>query len=308
MRDFKILITGGAGFIGSHLAARLAPHNKVVVLDDLSSGSRQNLKGIPVKFVKGSIMNKELVFRAAKGMDYVFHLAAVAAVQNSVVDPEHCFKVNILGSMNVINACVSTKVRKFFFSSSAAVYGDSPGLPKTETTLPVPMSPYAASKLAVEHQSIVNYQLYGLRFACLRLFNVYGPRQDPASPYSGVISKFMEAAISGKPLTIFGDGRQTRDFIYVDDVVSAFIAGAKSQNVGVFNIAGGESVTINQIARQLVELAASKSKIEREPYRPGDIRHSLASIEKAMHGLAWSPRVGMKEGLTETLKWFRGAK
>ncbi len=304
MRNYKILITGGAGFIGSHLAAKFAAHNEVTVLDDLSSGSKENLKGIPVKFVNGSILDKKLVNKVCKGMDYVFHLAAVASVQVSIADPEHCFKVNILGTMNVINACVETKVRKFLFSSSAAVYGDSPVLPKKEITLPVPMSPYAASKLMVEHQCIVNYQLYGLRFTCLRLFNVYGPKQDPHSPYSGAISIFMEKAKRNENITIFGDGNQTRDFVFVEDVVRALEIAAKSTTNGIFNIAGGKTVTVNHLASQIVELAKSKSKIIYEPYRPGDILHSFASVRKAKISLGWEPKVSVRQGLKKTIEWF----
>jgi len=302
MRGKTILITGGAGFIGSHLASHFSTHNMVTVLDDLSSGSRDNLKGLELKFVRGSILNRRLVKRLCKGADFVFHLAAMASVQSSIADPERCFRVNVGGSLNLLKAAVEGKVKKFIFSSSAAVYGESPELPKRETMLPVPISPYAASKLAVEHQCIVYNRLYGLPFVCLRLFNVYGPKQDPKSQYSGVISKFIAAALARQQLIVFGDGLQTRDFVYVGDVVNSFEAAIRDGN-GIFNIASGATTTINSLASVLVRITHSSSIIIHKPCKPGDIMHSRASIRKAVSKLKWLPRMQLARGLAETVAW-----
>ena len=305
MKGKKILITGGAGFIGSHLAARLAEENDVVVLDDLSSGTKDNLKGLPVMFVKGSILNKKLVEDLTKGCSYVFHLAAMASVQDSVEFPEKCFQVNIVGSNIVMDASVKHNVKKVVFCSSAAIYGDDPRLPKTEMMIPLPISPYAASKLAIEQQCIVNHKLHNLEFACLRLFNVFGPKQNPKSPYSSVISKFMFSALNNETLLIYGDGSQTRDFIFVDDVVNAIIKATDSPKSGMFNIASSKRITVKGLANMIVGLADSESRIELKPAREGDIKHSWASTKKARALLNWNPIFSMQEGLAKTINWFK---
>lgn len=301
MRSRKILITGGAGFIGSHLAAALAPNNEVVVLDDLSSGSLENIRGLKLKFVKGSVLNKGLVARLSRQAELVFHLAAMPSVAESVKNPELCYRINVMGSLNVLLSC--SRAKKFIFTSSAAVYGDCKRLPLKEQALPCPLSPYAASKLAVEQLCLVHQRIKGLPTVCLRLFNVYGPGQNPANDYSGVISKFIAAALCSQPLTVFGDGTQTRDFVFVGDVVEALIAAAETGATGVFNIAGGTPTSVRALASTIIKITNSKSGIRFQPSRQGDILHSLASVEKARRALGWRARVGMEEGLKQTLAW-----
>jgi UDP-glucose 4-epimerase len=301
MKGKNILITGGAGFIGSHLAALLEQCNRVTVLDDLSNGFRHNLKGLNLRFVEGSITNKALVARLCKGQEFVFHLAAMTSVQESIENPGKCYAVNIRGSFNVLEACRRAKTRKLLFASSAAVYGDAPGLPKKEHMHTLPLSPYAVSKAAVEQQAIMMHRLHSLDFACLRLFNVYGPRQDPSSAYSGVISRFLAAAAAAGPVTIFGDGQQTRDFVYVEDVAKAFLKAALAPASGIFNIACNSMVSIKELLGFIMHISGRDSNPVFMPERPGDIRHSYADISKARGLLSWTPEVKLLEGLRATL-------
>ncbi|MBW2988090.1 NAD-dependent epimerase/dehydratase family protein, partial [Candidatus Woesearchaeota archaeon] len=208
-------------------------------------------------------------------------------------------------TLSILDSCVKHGIKKFVFTSSAAVYGNSPKLPKREDMLPMPISPYAASKLGVEHACIVYNYLYRLNFVCLRVFNVYGPRQDPSNQYSGVISKFMQAALSNKPLIIYGDGTQTRDFVYVVDVVDALQRAATARVNGVFNIATGNATPIQRLAKLVIKLTGSKSSIKHLPRREGDVRASRASIAKAKRLLGWKPKIGLEQGLGYTIEWFK---
>jgi len=307
MRGKNILITGGAGFIGSHLVARFAKANKLTVLDDLSTGHMSNLKGQNLRFVKGSVTNKALVDRLCKGIDFVFHLAAKTSVPESIAAPQKFFDVNVTGSMNVLNSCAKHHVKKFLFASSAAVYGDAPGLPKQESMHTLPLSPYASSKAIIEQQALMMHKLNSLSFACLRLFNVYGPRQDPGSQYSGVISRFMYAASHSEPFEVYGDGNQTRDFVFVEDVALAFEKAAISHANGMFNIGCNSKVSINQLLSMIQQLAHSDSRVNYHESRPGDIRHSLADISKAKALLGWEPQTPIWEGLSATFEWFSKA-
>jgi len=302
----KLAITGGAGFIGSNLAEALAEENEVVVLDDLSTGKLGNLAGIKAKLVKGSITDLELLKRTFEDVDCVFHLAAVASVQKSVEDPIRTNQVNIYGTLNVLLAARDAGVKRVVFASSSAVYGDDPQLPKREDMMPKPCSPYAVAKLAGEQYSKVFEELYGLEATSLRFFNVFGPKQDPSSEYSGVISRFIAAALNGRKPTIFGDGEQTRDFVYVADVVRALILAESSSKTGIFNVARGENVSLNRLLRMIARDAGIEAAARYGPPRPGDIMHSLADITKAQ-AIGYSPRWSIEEGLRETVRWF-GAK
>jgi UDP-glucose 4-epimerase len=299
----KFVITGGAGFIGSHLAEALAKENKVTVIDDLSAGKLENLAGLDVEFQKGSITDFEHLRHSFQGADCVFHLAAIASVKKSVEDPLQTNAVGIDGTLKVLLAARDAGVRRVVLASSAAVYGSLEKLPKKESMTPEPMSPYAVSKLAGEHYARVFQELYGLDTVSLRYFNVFGPRQDPSSEYSGVISRFISALLQGGQPVIFGDGEQTRDFVYVADVVKANILASRS-STGVFNIAGGKSISLNALAKTIGKILGREVTPRYEAPRTGDIRHSLADISCA-ESLGYSPEYSIEEGLTETISWYR---
>ena len=299
----KFVITGGAGFIGSHLADALSKENDVLVIDDLSAGKLENLVGLDVKFHKGCITDTELLRQSFQGADCVFHQAAIASVKKSVEDPLQTNAVGIEGTLKVLLAARDAGVRRVVLASSAAVYGFSPNLPKTEAMTPEPMSPYAVSKLAGEHYSKVFQELYGLQTVSLRYFNVFGPRQDPSSEYSGVISRFISILLQGGQPVIYGDGEQTRDFVYVADVVKANIL-ASCGNTGVFNIACGKSISLNALAEMIGNILGRQVKPRYEAPRTGDITHSLADISRAK-SLGYSPDYSIEEGLKETIEWYR---
>jgi UDP-glucose 4-epimerase len=302
----KVIVTGGAGFIGSHLDERLVELGyQVVIIDDLSSGKMENmdkvLSGKKAEFVQGSITDLSLLKRLFKGADYVFHLAAVTSVPRSIDNPRASHEVNVNGTLNVLLAARDNSVRKLVLASSAAVYGDTPTLPQKEDMIPRPLSPYAVGKLVGEYYCQVFTRIYSLPTVCLRYFNVYGPRQDVNSPYAAAIPKFIMEVRRGNAPVIFGDGEQTRDFAFVKDVIEANILAARSDITGIFNIGGGESVTINRLAALIVELVGSKVKpIHREP-RPGDIKYSLADISQAS-AFGFRPEYNLKNGLVETIK------
>jgi UDP-glucose 4-epimerase len=306
------LVTGGAGFIGSHLAeALVAGGCRVTVLDDLSSGKESNLAPVAgrIHFVRGSICDRGIVEKAAAGCEVVFHLAAVVSVPKTVDDPLGSAAVNETGSLNVLDAARAAKARRVVFASSSAVYGDDPTLPKREDMPPKPLTPYAVQKLAVEYYLRVYQLLYGLETVGLRFFNVFGPRQDPSSPYSGVISIFMNRALSGELPVIYGDGRQSRDFVFVGDVVQALISAAESPSAPgkVFNVGAGRSTTISGLWKLIAAMAGSWVTPVHQPPRPGDIPHSLSAIDSAGAGLGFVPRVGLESGLGVTLDWYRGS-
>jgi UDP-glucose 4-epimerase len=298
----KFIITGGAGFIGSNLAEALAKNNDVTVIDDLSAGKPENLAGLDVKFVKGSITNLDLLNQSFQGADCVFHQAAIASVKKSIDDPIRTNEVGISGTLNVLLAARDAGVRRVILASSAAVYGSSPQLPKTETMPPEPISPYAVTKLAGELYAKNFQELYGLQTVSLRYFNVFGPKQDPSSEYSGVISRFISALLSGNQPTIYGDGMQTRDFVYVKDVVKANILASHSAT-GVYNIASGKSTSLNTLVATIANIIGVEPHPLYAAPRPGDIRHSLADISRA-RSLGYSPDYDLEEALRETIRWF----
>ena len=296
-----VLITGGAGFIGSHLAAHFCGRATVRVLDNFRSGARRNLEGLPVEIIEGDILDATALQAAVQGVDYVFHLAAMVSVPESTGQPLECERINGLGTLNVLEAAAAAGVKKVFFASSAAVYGDNPEVPKTESMLPEPRSPYGITKLMGEHYCRFYTDSGKVPAVCLRFFNVFGPRQDPHSAYAAAVPAFLEKARAHVPLTIYGDGGQTRDFISVRDIVSAIAHVTLTPGItGVFNAGCGSAVTINDLAGRIVSAANSRSEIVHAPPRAGDIRHSTASIAK-LQATGWNPAVSLAEGLQEML-------
>jgi nucleoside-diphosphate-sugar epimerase len=310
--DFsEILVTGGAGFIGSHIVDRLLDEGfKVRVLDNLSTGEKKNLAQHQNKksfqFIEGDIRNFDLVKKTVKGVDAVIHEAALVSVTRSVENPLLSNEVNITGTVNLLKACVDAHVKRFLYASSCAVYGDTETLPNHENLAPKPLSPYAVDKLAAENYAKVFHNVYGLETVSLRYFNVYGPRQK-YGPYSGVISIFINRLLKNKPPIIYGDGKQTRDFINVKDVVEAnMLALSKRKAVGeVFNISTGEATTINKLTETIQKIMdkTSLKPVHAEP-RPGDIKHSYGDISKARRNLEYEPRVQLEKGLSELVKSY----
>jgi len=296
----KILITGGAGFIGSHLAASLCPRASVRVLDNFRTGRRENLAGLPVELIEGSILDRTLVAEAMRGVDYVFHLAALVSVPESVAEPQACVELNVLGLWNVLRAAEQARVKKLCFASSAAVYGNQPQVPKQEQMTPDPRSPYAVTKLDGEYYCRQLAETGRLPTVALRFFNVFGPRQNPAGPYGAAVPIFFREAAAGRPIVIYGDGGQTRDFVYVQDIVDALVfVTERSELTGVFNAGYGGQITVLELARRIVELTGSPSPIAFAPERPGDVRHSRASIER-LQAAGWRPRGSLTQGLAQT--------
>ncbi len=309
----KALVTGGAGFIGSHLVeALVSAGSRVAVLDNLSSGSFSNLEPVKdrIEFHENDIRQLTVLSKAAQGCDVIFHLAAVVAVQQTINDPVESAMVNDIGTINVLEAARRNNVRRFVLASSCAVYGDDPRLPKEETMTPLPTSPYAVHKLTAEHQARIYSELFGLKTASLRFFNVFGPRQDPSSPYSGVISIFMTRAIANQAPLIYGDGSQSRDFVYVKDVVKALILAAGSNDSAgkVLNIGTGSNVTINRLWELIASQTGHQLVPEYAPARAGDILHSVAAINLAESVLKFKPEFSLEQGLAATLEWYRGQK
>ena len=311
-----MVVTGGAGFIGSNLAQELARRAcQVTILDDMSTGRLENIADLinstnsitqqtqraqRVKFVQGSITELALLQEVFQGADLIFHLAAIPSVPRSIADPQACHAANTTGTLNVLLAARDNGIKKVVYASSSSVYGDTPSLPKREDMPPNPQSPYAVSKLAGEYYCCVFQQVYGLPTVCLRYFNVYGPRQDPNSGYAAVIPRFIKRISEGNPPVIFGDGKQTRDFTYITDVVEASILAAESSATGIFNIGKGERTTINQLAELTVRLMGGNVEPIHEEPRPGDVRHSLADISKA-RGFHYDPKHDLEQGLEETI-------
>ncbi len=306
----KALVTGGAGFIGSHLVESLTSSGcQVTVLDNLSTGHMANLKHIEGKFVfhREDIRDPKALLAAAENCDVIFHLAAVVSVPLTIENPVDTAAVNDKGSLLVLEAARKQEVKRVVFSSSCAIYGDEPQMPKREDMSPKPMSPYAVQKLAAEYFTNVYYDLYGLETAVLRYFNVYGPRQDPSSPYSGVISIFMTKALRDEAAVIYGDGNQSRDFIYVADVVKANLLAATAQGAcgQVINIGAGRSVRINALWHAICALSGRRLAPTYAPKRPGDIVESLAATERAKKLLGFECDVSFEKGLETTFKWYR---
>ena len=300
----RVLVTGGAGFIGSHLVEHFQGKAAVRVLDNLRSGHRRNLQGFQVEFIEGSILDDALLARAMAGVDVVFHLAAMISVPESMDKPIECVEINTIGTLKVLEAAARAGVKKLCLSTSAAVYGDNPIVPKRETMLPEPKSPYAETKLSGEYYCGIYTRAGRLDTACLRYFNVFGPRQDPKSQYAAAVPIFVSKALRQEPITIFGDGEQTRDFIYVKDVVAAnaFFA-LESPATGVFNVAYGGRITINDLARRIIELTGSRSEIVHLPERAGDVKHSSAAIDN-LTAAGFRPVADFDRGLAETIAFF----
>lgn len=309
----RALVTGGAGFIGSHLVDALLENGcDVVVVDNLSTGHLKNLQHVydDIDFRKGDIRDLETMKTSAVGCDVIFHLAAVVSVPQTVTDPIHSARVNDLGSLNVLESARLQGIKRVVLSSSCAVYGDDPEIPKHENMPPGPQSPYAVQKLTNELNARLYAELYGLETVCLRYFNVFGPRQDPSSPYSGVISIFMTRAVAQDAPIIYGDGRQFRDFVYVKDVVRANLLAVASQNSGgaVFNIGTGKHVRINQLWELIGAMAGTILSPVYEDARSGDIIESVADIQKAISKLGFKPKYTFQEGLQKTFNWYCGGK
>lgn len=306
----KYLVTGGAGFIGSNIAETLVAHGEFVrVLDNLSTGKLQNLAKFEDKIesIEGDIRDLETVRKAVDGMDYVLHQAALPSVPRSIEDPITTNAVNISGTLNVLVAARDAKVKRLVYAASSSAYGDTPTLPKREDMHANPISPYGISKYVGEQYCQLFTELYGLETVCLRYFNIFGPRQDPHSPYSGVISIFMKAFLNDVPPKIDGDGEQSRDFTYVANAVKANLLACRAEGAAgqMFNIACGVRTTINELARQIGQLSGSKIEPVHVAPRPGDVRHSLADISKARKILGYDPKIDLAVGLTKTVDWFK---
>jgi len=300
----QILITGGAGFIGSHIVEHFQGKAEVRVLDNLRSGFKNNLSGFEVEFIEASILDREAVRRAMAGVDFVFHLAAMISVPESMEKPIECNDVNTTGTLVVLEEAARAGVKKLILSSSAAIYGDNPATPKVETMLPEPKSPYAITKLDGEFYCKMFTEEGRLPTACLRYFNVFGPRQDPKSQYAAAVPIFIDRAVRHEPLSIHGDGEQTRDFIYVKDIAAAnaFFA-TRSNATGVFNVAYGRRITIRELATTICRLTGSRSEIKFTAPRSGDVKHSLASVDK-LRSVGFVPTASFQDGLEATIKFF----
>jgi UDP-glucose 4-epimerase len=301
----RVLITGGAGFIGRHIAEHFHDQAEVRVLDNLRSGFKSNLSGLKCELIVGSVLDRELVREAMNGVDFVFHLAAMVSVPESVNKPAECAEINAGGTAIVLEEAARAQVKKLIFSSSAAIYGDNPTTPTIESMSGAPKSPYAASKYEAERYCHAFTQEGRLATVCLRYFNVFGPYQDPRSEYAAAVPAFIAKAIRNEPITIFGDGRQTRDFIYVRDVAAAngFFA-LKSQATGIFNVACGSEITINDLALTIRNLTNSNSTIEYGAERLGDVRHSVAGVDK-IHKAGFTPLCDLTAGLHATAEFLR---
>jgi UDP-N-acetylglucosamine/UDP-N-acetyl-alpha-D-glucosaminouronate 4-epimerase len=309
--DAKFVVTGGAGFIGSTLVRMLLAHGRVAVIDNLLTGHEANLKEIrgQIEFHNVDIRNAVALEPVIRGADTVFHLAAIPSVPRSIEDPVPSHEVNIDGTFHVLRAAAQGSVRRVVYAASSSAYGDTEVLPKTETMAPLPKSPYAAQKLLGEYYASVFYSCYGLETVSLRFFNVYGPRQDPMSPYSGVLSLFMKHLLARTSPTIFGDGEQTRDFTYVEDVADLCWKASQASGVAgkMYNAGNGNQYTLNQIWKLLQQMEGVSLPSNMAPPRAGDVRHSKADTTAAVRDLGHSPRVTIEEGLRRTLEWYRQA-
>ena len=303
--SMRVLITGGAGFIGRHITEYFQDRAEVRVLDNLRSGLKPNLSGLKCDLIIGSILDRDLVREAMRGVDFVFHLAAMVSVEESVQKPNECAEINVGGTAIVLEEAARARVKKLIFSSSAAIYGDNPIIPKVESMPAEPKSPYATAKNEAERQCRSFTDEGRLSTVCLRYFNVFGPYQNPTSEYSAVIPAFIEKAFRNQAITIFGDGRQTRDFIYVKEVVAAnaFFA-LKSQATDVFNVGCAREITITDLALTIRNLTSSSSTIEYQAERSGDVKRSVAGVDKIQNA-GFSPVCDLVRGLRATIEFFR---
>ena len=306
----RYLVTGGAGFIGSNTVEELVKRgHSVVVLDDLSAGKEENLAEVrnKITFIKGSITDIETVQKSMEQADYVLHLAARTSVPRSVKDPLETNRINVDGTLNVLVAARDNKVKRFVFAASSSAYGETPTLPKTEDMQPAPISPYGVSKYVGELYAFAFGRCYGLETVCLRYFNIFGPRQDPDSPYSGVLSRFATAFLEEQQPVVFGDGEQTRDFTFVANAVEANLLACEAPGTSgkVFNVGTGTRVSLNQTLELLRGISGKRLEAKYEARRDGDIRDSLADISRTRESLGYEPAVRFEEGLKKTFEWYR---
>ena len=311
----RVLVTGGAGFIGSNLTEALLERGHLVrVLDNFSTGKRENLifdRTYPLfEVIDGDVRDLPTCQKAMKGIDYVFHQAAIPSVQRSIENPVASHSVNVDGTLNVLVAARDEGVKRWVYASSSSVYGDTPSLPKNEEMPSHPLSPYALQKFVGEGYGQLFYRLYGLETVSLRYFNIFGPKQDPSSVYSGVISRFIDALLEGDPPVVFGDGEQSRDFTFVDNVVQAnLLAMSREHSHGeVINVACGRRISLNQLLDILQKILSSRTSPVYQEARRGDVRHSLADIQKGKHLLGYEPVVGIETGLKHTVEYFRAKR
>ena len=307
------LVTGGAGFIGSHIVEELVRKGETVrVIDNLLTGKKENIELFldEIEFLEEDIRDYDSCERAVEGVDVVLHQAALPSVPRSIEDPITSNTINVEGTLNLLLVSSRAKVKRFVFASSSAVYGDDPRLPKKEEMGGNPLSPYALTKLAGEKYCLVFTHIYGFSTVCLRYFNIFGPRQDPASQYAAVIPRFINKMLEGDKPTIFGDGEQSRDFTFVANVVGANILASKVQNVSgeAFNVGCGEKTTVNSLAAKINEILGAGIKPMFDKPRPGDIKHSFADVSKAKEKLQYQPLVSIEEGLEKTINWYRERK
>jgi len=305
----RYVVTGGAGFIGSHLVeALVSAGHEVVVVDDFSTGRRENLAPVlgRIELIEGSIEDETLCERAFRGADYVLHQAALPSVPRSIKDPVATNRVNVTGTLNVLRAAHAAGVKRVVFAGSSSAYGNTAELPKHEGQVPQPLSPYAASKVAGEAYCRAFHESYGLETVVLRYFNIFGPRQDPTSQYAAVVPKFIVSALRGESPTIFGDGEQTRDFTYVGNAVRANLLACEAPGAagGVFNVGCGDRISVNLLWQRIRELTGAEVEAVHAPPRAGDVRDSLASLERSRAVLGYSPEISLSEGLRRTIEWF----
>ena len=305
-----VLITGGAGFIGSHLVrSRLERGDKVRVLDDLSSGYMHNIEEVAsdIEFFNGSICDRDLLAKAMPGVDYVFHLAARASVPRSVAQPVEAHEVNVNGTLNVLLAARDAGAKRVINSASSSAYGETPELPKRENMLPSPLSPYAVGKLAAEHYCQCFSHVYDLQTVSLRYFNVFGPRQDPNGAYAAVIPAFVSRMLQGSGPVVYGNGEQSRDFCFVENVVSANNLASEAEKTAgeAVNIACGERTSLNDMIVEINRLLGTDHQADYQPPRAGDVMHSLAALEEAKRVLKYEPKILFAEGLQRSINWYR---
>lgn len=309
MASETYLVTGGAGFIGSHLVEHLVRRGAAVrVVDNFVTGSRENLLGLSnVEVIEGDLADPEIARQAVVGVDYILHQAAIPSVPRSVADPWVSHRANVDATLHLLLAAREAGVRRVIYAASSSAYGDAPTLPKVETMQPVPRSPYALQKLVGEEYSRLFTQLYGLETVSIRYFNVFGPRQDPNSQYSGVIARFITALLQGNSPVVYGDGEQTRDFTYIDNVVMAVLAACTAPRASgeVINVATGDRVSLNQLFQKLCAIINVEIEPIYESSRPGDVRDSLADCTKAKERLGYQPFVNFEDGLRLTVEWYR---
>ena len=309
-----VLVTGGAGFIGSHIASALTARGaRVRVLDNLETGHLENIEEIggDLDFIEGSVADEALLARVMEGVEVVFHEAAIPSVPRSVEAPRQTHIASVDGTFSLLLAARDKNVRRVVYAASSSAYGDQPTLPKSEEMRPDPLSPYAVAKLVGEYYCRVFTSVYGLETVSLRYFNVFGPRQDPGSQYSGVVSRFISSLLSDQRPVIYGDGEQSRDFTYIDNVVAANISAAAAKNASgnVINVANGERVTLNQLLAELKQLTGKENvTAEYQEARVGDVRHSLADISMARELLGYESKVDLREGLQRTIDWWKTSR